>query len=117
MRSSASDGIWSSVNGRLSRSSSSCSSARALLQLDDRLTVHLAQPRRDASSSGAWRTSSSSCLTIEPIRITFAGCSMRSAGLCCREGSTDPSEPMVTVPTGLAVLTHDDDLLVLGLLA
>ena len=36
---------------------------------------------REASSSGAERTSSSSCLIIEPIRMTLAGCSTSSATL------------------------------------
>ncbi len=49
--------------------------------------------------------------------MTFAGCSIMSAGLCCFDGSTDPSAPIDTRPDGLAVRADDDDLLLLRLLA
>ena len=55
---------------------------------------------RPASSSGASRTSSSSCLIIEPIRITLAGCSTRSAGLVAPSSSPSRSEtPMPSCVT------------------
>ena len=47
-------------------------------QLPHRLLVDLAQPGPAGLVEGAARTSSSSCLTIEPIRITLAGCSTDS---------------------------------------
>ena len=61
---------------------------RPVGQFADRLLVDLAQPARPASSSGAGRTSSSSCLTIEPIRSSLAGCSIDSGRLAvrCRPG-------------------------------
>ena len=46
---------------------------------------------RPASSSGALRTSSRRFLIIDPIRMTLAGCSTRSAGLLF--SSSSPSRP------------------------
>ncbi len=79
MRSSASLGAASSPNGSDSRSSSSTSSgARPSSSSAIERAWISASRRREASSSGEERTSSSSCLIIEPIRITLAGCSIRS---------------------------------------
>ncbi len=67
------------MNGGASRSSSSRRSGDS--DSDSSLTEvsKIAASRsRLASSSGAARTSSSSCLIIEPIRMTFAGCSTDS---------------------------------------
>ena len=85
MRSSESDGTRSSVNGSESRSSSSTSSGASPCSSSAIERRWMSRSRvREASSSGAVRTSSSSCLIMLPIRITFAGCSTRSA--------TEPSE-------------------------
>ena len=75
MRSSASDGVESSVNGRVIRSSSSRSSG-ASPSLSSRIELSWISRRRPrlASSSGAARTSSSSCLIMVPIRMTLSGC-------------------------------------------
>src|SRR3954469_10285932 len=54
---------------------------------------------RLASSSGAWRTSSSSCLIIEPMRMTFAGCSTDSTDSFSR-ASTWRDEPSAMTITG-----------------
>lgn len=43
--------------------------------------MDLGQARSALVVQGALRTSSSSCLTIDPIRMTLAGCSTNSAGL------------------------------------
>ena len=53
--------------------------ARPTARATDVVWIAARRPRA-ASSSGAARTSSSSCLTIEPIRMTLAGCSTISAG-------------------------------------
>ena len=65
---------------------------------------------RLASSRGAARTSSSSCLIIVPIRMTLAGCSTISLT------SSAPPSPSSSWghrqgADGLAVGPHDDDLL------
>ena len=66
----------SSPNGVLSRFSSSRSSgARPSSSSRTELDRISRSRRREASSSGAERTSSSSCLIIVPIRMTLAGCS------------------------------------------
>src|SRR4051812_40109654 len=79
IRSSASDGVSPSLNGSVIRSSSSrssgarpCSSSRIEEAWMSRSRLRL------ASSRGAARTSSSSCLIIVPIRMTLAGCSTMS---------------------------------------
>ena len=69
-------GTASSVNGSESRSSSSTSSgarpsSSSLIEL---AWISLSRTRL-ASSRGAARTSSSSCLIMLPIRMTLAGCS------------------------------------------
>ena len=69
-------GCVSSVNGSDSRSSSSRSSgARPSSSSLIELSWISRSRARVASSSGAARTSSSSCLIIVPIRMTLAGCS------------------------------------------
>ena len=75
MRSSASLGTSPSLERQRQRRQFLLQVGRQRLgQLDDRAVVDLGQPlAADASSSGAARTSSSSCLTIEPMRITLAG--------------------------------------------
>src|SRR6478609_5756310 len=79
IRSSASDGVPSSVKGSESRSSSSTSSGArpASSSLIEARWISLSRSRL-ASSSGADRTSSSSWRIMLPIRITFAGCSIWS---------------------------------------
>jgi hypothetical protein len=79
IRSSPSDGVPSSENGSVSRSSSSISSGASPASsslIEDRW-ISLSRLRL-ASSSGAAFTSSSSVRIIVPIRITFAGCSTSS---------------------------------------
>ena len=69
-------GTSSNRRAGVSRSSSSRSSGRqAVLELRIEDSWISRSRWRPASSSGAARTSSSSCLIIVPIRITFAGCS------------------------------------------
>src|SRR6478609_83903 len=91
IRSSASEGA-AELNGRASRSSSSTSSGArpALSSSMDRRWISASRVR-PASSSGALRTSSRRFLIIEPIRMTLAGCSTRSAGLLL--SSSEPSRP------------------------
>ena len=81
IRSSASLGGVSSPNGSESRSSSSRSSGArpSSSSAIDRWWISRSRLRL-ASSSGAARTSSSSCLIMLPIRMTLAGCSIRLAG-------------------------------------
>ena len=113
MRSSASEGE-SSWKGRVIRSSSSTSSgARPSSSSAIERWWISARRARPFSSSGALRTSSSSCLTIEPIRITLAGCSTRSAGLVGRSrfssagGSSCGATPM---PSGVTTTTRSPSL-------
>ncbi len=103
MRSSASDGVCPSPNGRaIRRSSSTSSGARPCSSSCSERSWIAASRLRPASSSGALRTSSSSCLIMLPIRITFAGCSTSSAGL--RSSSSSSSPPGVAampMPSGV----------------
>jgi hypothetical protein len=55
---------------------------------------------RLASSSGAARTSSSSCLIIVPIRMTLAGCSTRSPIPVALPPSGASPWGMAIAPTG-----------------
>ncbi len=57
---------------------------------------------RDASSSGAARTSSSSCLIIVPMRMTLAGCSTRSATSLLFLPSSPSTAPFRPAPGRLA---------------
>ena len=74
IRSSASDGAWSSTNGSVIRCSSATSSGDrpSSSSCSDRSWISASRARA-ASSRGALRTSSRSCLIIVPIRMTFAG--------------------------------------------
>ena len=111
IRSSASDGVSPSLNGRVIRSSSSrssgarpCSSSRIDAAWMSRSRLRL------ASSSGAARTSSSSCLIMVPIRMTLAGCSTisltleRGVGVVVLRRQRHRSDRPAVGP-------HDDDLL------
>src|SRR6478735_3770690 len=92
IRSSASLGS-PSRKGRAIRSSSATSSgARPSLSSSMERWCTSARRRRPASSRGALRTSSSSCLIIDPMRMTLAGSSTRSAGLV-RSRSRRSSRP------------------------
>ncbi len=113
IRSSASEGD-SSEKGRVIRSSSSTSSgARPSSSSAIERWWISARRARPFSSSGALRTSSSSCLTIEPIRITLAGCSTRSAGFVGRSrassagGSSCSATP---IPSGVTTTTRSPSL-------
>ena len=53
---------------------------------------------RLASSSGAARTSSSSCLIMLPIRITLAGCSTISVTGSSRGPASSPDRPKARPP-------------------
>src|SRR4029450_3354739 len=76
IRSSASLGVVSSLNGSVRRSSSLASSgARPCLSSSIEVWWIARSRCRLASSSGAAFTSASSCRIMLPIRITFAGCS------------------------------------------
>ena len=91
MRSSASDGI-DVVGERQGEPLEFVAQFRrqALFEFADADVAWISRSRlRLASSSGAARTSSSSCLIIVPIRITLAGCSTRSV----RDVSSSPSRP------------------------
>ena len=109
IRSSASVGTVSSVNGSESRSSSSTSSGASpdSSSVSDRRWMSRSRTR-DASSSGAERTSSSSCLIIEPIRMTLAGCSTSSATLpspSSVSATSWPGTPAPPVPSGPSLVT------------
>src|SRR5918992_2261124 len=100
IRSSASEGVLSSVNGSESRSSSSTSSGArpASSSLIEAWWISLSRLRL-ASSSGAAFTSSSSCRIMLPIRITLAGCSTSS--VIERSSSSPPSgSPTVSAEAG-----------------
>src|SRR3954471_4552280 len=105
-RSSASLGTESSENGRLRRPASSrASGARPLdSSLIDDSWISRSRARL-ASSSGAARTSSSSCLIMVPIRITFAGCSTMSASDASSAVGLPASPPVSSVaePSGPSV--------------
>ena len=105
IRSSASLGIASSVNGRESRSSSSTSSGArpSSSSLTELAWISLSRTRL-ASSRGAARTSSSSCLIMLPIRMTLAGCSTISVTGISRESSSPRAAERHSV------LAHDQDL-------
>src|SRR5674476_1218937 len=97
IRSSASDGT-SSPNGRVMRSSSSISSGArpSSSSLIERRWIS-ASLVRPASSNGALRTSSRSCLIMEAIRMTLPGCSTRSAG--SRASSLSPGLSATPIPS------------------
>ncbi len=100
MRSSASLGVASSVKGRESRSSSSTSSgARPSSSSFTELAWISLRRLRLASSRGAARTSSSSCLIMLPIRMTFAGCSTCSVTGVSRESSSPSLPPPSAIPS------------------
>src|SRR3954447_26282259 len=104
IRSSASDGVASSVNGSESRSSSSTSSGASPLSssLIEERWISLSRLRL-ASSSGADFTSSRSCRIMLPIRITFAGCSTRSERLPrSSPSSSEPPTALLTASAGTA---------------
>ncbi len=124
IRSSASDGVLSSVNGSDSRSSSSRSSGARPSSSSRIERWWISRSRlRLASSSGAARTSSSSCLIIVPIRITLAGCSTRlvtssprpssHVALAVRNGRGTQRRPVrahdhdVPLPGAVRCLGHD----------
>src|SRR5882757_7149276 len=104
IRSSESEGMLSSVNGRLSRCSSSRSSGARPCSSSLMEFSWISRSRdRDASSSGAARTSSSSCLIMVPIRITLAGCSTMSITPPPEWLDSDSSDPLPgtrAMPTG-----------------
>ena len=117
IRSSASVGV-SVPNGRVIRSSSSRSSgARPCSSSRDRRRWISTSRARPASSRGAPRTSSSSCLIMLPIRITLAGCSTCSTGLGSPAGLTaalrGPRRPVDPAPASVgaahALRGHHDD--------
>ena len=106
IRSSGSLGGVSPSNGSDSRSSSSRSSGArpSSSSMMERWWISRSRPRL-ASSSGAARTSSSSCLIMLPIRITLAGCSIRlpgSSGLRLPSVSTVP----IGRPSGPTTMTE-----------
>ena len=73
IRSSASEGARR-IEGDRDRSSSAARSGRARRRARGPSARRSpAAARGSPRRAGAWRTSSSSCLTIEPMRITFAG--------------------------------------------
>ena len=91
----------SSVNGSDSRSSSSTSSgarpsSSSLIEL---WWISLSRARL-ASSSGAARTSSSSCLIMLPMRMTLAGCSTMSVTGRSRLAVSSSSAGRRPMPSG-----------------
>ncbi len=117
IRSSASDGS-ASLNGRAIRSSSAMSSgASPSFSSAMERSWMSASRARPASSSGALRTSSRSCLTIEPMRITLAGCSTRSAGFVERGRGAEASSASpgvgcgaTPIPSGVTMTTRSPSL-------
>ena len=119
IRSSASDGVLPSVNGWTSRSSSLCSSGASACSSSLIEVWWISRNRsRLASSSGAARTSSRSCLIIVPMRMTFAGSSTRSptdswcssSSLGIRAVPTgDPSGPTTTTRCGCSSGVFDSE--------
>ena len=84
--------------GRAIRLSSSTSSgARPALSSSIERRWISASRVRPASSSGALRTSSRRFLIIDPMRMTLAGCSTRSAGLVSRS-CAPPVTPAASPP-------------------
>jgi hypothetical protein len=106
IRSSASDGVSPSLNGRVIRSSSSRRSGERPSSSSRIDAAWMSRSRlRLASSRGAARTSSSSCLIIVPIRMTLAGSSTMSVTVDVPSGPSEPpssviGEGMGIVPTG-----------------
>ncbi|SHX10072.1 Uncharacterised protein [Mycobacteroides abscessus subsp. abscessus] len=82
----------SSLKGNARRSSSSRSSGASPSSSSRMEVAWISRSReRLASSRGAARTSSRSCLIIVPMRITLAGCSTRSV---TDRSSSRPSAPL-----------------------